>query len=112
MPQLLEIERYWRSTINLFWQEGDDCQVKDAINEEQVVATSGHTQLQGEAQQPHASREEEQRWRAQTYEYWRVYLAFVRLRFERLRDMKTAGEIEQARRFVVRFGMQSVPTEG
>lgn len=76
------------------------------------MATSWHAQLQGVAQQPRASEEEQRRWRAQIYGYWRLYLARVRLRFERLRDMKTAGEIEQARRFVVRFGMQSVPTEG
>lgn len=111
VPHLTEIKACWQATINLFWQEEDDRQVKDAIHEEQVVATSWHTQLQGVAQQFHAAGRKQQRWRAQIYEYWRVYLAFVRKRYEKLRDMITEGQIEQARRFVVRSGMQSVPAK-
>ena len=110
MPQVAETESYWQATVNLFWREGVDREVKDAIQKEQDEATSWHTQLRVMARQTRASRENQRRWRAQIYGYWRGFLAFATLRYKTLLRMKKEDQIEQARRFVVRLGIQSVPT--
>lgn len=111
VPRLVETENCWQATINLFWQEGVDREVMDAIQEERDVATSWHTQLQDAPQRLHTSGMEEGRWRARQFMFWRVFNAFTTMRYNKLRDMKTAGLLDQARVFVVRSALQSVPTE-
>lgn len=70
-PQSKQLEKYWDSTINLFWQEepGPDRKVTDTVHHEEEVATSWLRQLGTVAtcNLPRASKPAKQHWHTESY---------------------------------------------